>query len=788
MRARLYATAHGVYETAAQRCSGSATSSWRPAGPSTTTACSTRPTTSPRCCARAATSSAAIVADGWWSGFVGFDARRAGAALRGPARLPGPARGRLRRRVAAGDRHRCGAGPSSPARSGSADLLMGELVDAPAAAGRGSPVAVLDTDLGPLVAEPDQPIRVTAELPADRRSTEREPGRFIVDFGQNLVGRVRLRVRGATAGRRIVLRHAEVLDRRRALPRQPAPGRGHRQLRHRRRRRSRCSSRGSPSTASATLEVTGYPRRTDRGRRHALVCCTTTRRGPGRFECSDPMVNQLQANIVLGPARQLPRRAHRLPAARRAARLARRRAGLRPDRHAATPTSRPSSPGGCATSSTARTPTAPSGDVAPRRRDADREGAPAWGDAGVIVPWLLWRTYGDRRVAGALLRRDGRLGRAHPPAQPRPAAGGTAPATPTATGCRSTPTTPRDVLATAYFARSAQIVAEAAEVLGRARRRGRAPGAARRDPGRVHRVVCATTTAPSKAARRPRTCWRWRSACCRTSSSPAAVDHLAADVEKRGNRLTTGFVGVALLCPVLADHGRADLAYALLQQEEFPSWGYSIRHGATTIWERWDGWTEHGGFQSAAMNSFNHYSLGSVGDWLFGRVAGIDQTPGFGGLLASFCCARCPAGRSPGPAPSRRPPAVSSPAAGRSTVTGHRDRHGAARSHRRAGSPHHRPGERPRSRTRTACSIRRRRHPAADLRPPHRHRCLPEGVTMKILPVLLAVTTGAALVACSGGTNAAATAAATTRPCRSPRSTRVRSRTSSRRSRPPTPG
>ena len=67
--------------------------------------------------------------------------------------------------------------------------------------------------------------------------------------------------------------------------------------------------------------------------------------------------------------------------------------------------------------------------------------------------------------------------------------------------------------------------------------------------------------------------------------------------------------------------------FALLQQEQFPSWGYSIRHGATTIWERWDGWTEHGGFQSAAMNSFNHYSLGSVGDWLFGRVAGIDQAP-----------------------------------------------------------------------------------------------------------------------------------------------------------------
>jgi alpha-L-rhamnosidase len=108
---------------------------------------------------------------------------------------------------------------------------------------------------------------------------------------------------------------------------------------------------------------------------------------------------------------------------------------------------------------------------------------------------------------------------------------------------------------------------------------------------------------------------------------PLAVEHLATDIEKRDVRLTTGFVGAALLGPVLAEHGRADLAYALLHQDAYPSWGYSIRHGATTIWERWDGWTDHGGFQTPAMNSFNHYSLGGVGDWLFGRVAGIDQDP-----------------------------------------------------------------------------------------------------------------------------------------------------------------
>jgi alpha-L-rhamnosidase len=181
------------------------------------------------------------------------------------------------------------------------------------------------------------------------------------------------------------------------------------------------------------------------------------------------------------------------------------------------------------------------------------------------------------------------------------------------------------VLATAYFARSTQIVAQTAEVLGRAADaqehhalhaaiRARFADAYVNDDGTVeggtqtaYLLALAFDLLPPEL-------------------TGAAVEHLAADLEKRGNRLTTGFVGVSLLCPVLTEHGRSDLAYALLHQQEYPSWGYSIRHGATTIWERWDGWTHHAGFQSAAMNSFNHYSLGSVGDWLYGHVAGIDQT------------------------------------------------------------------------------------------------------------------------------------------------------------------
>ena len=104
-------------------------------------------------------------------------------------------------------------------------------------------------------------------------------------------------------------------------------------------------------------------------------------------------------------------------------------------------------------------------------------------------------------------------------------------------------------------------------------------------------------------------------------------ERLVAAIERRGVSLTSGFVTVGLLCPVLTAIGRSDLAYALLNDDRYPSWLFSVRNGATTIWERWDGWTPEGGFQSPRMNSFNHYSLGAVGEWLFTGVLGIGQAP-----------------------------------------------------------------------------------------------------------------------------------------------------------------
>jgi alpha-L-rhamnosidase len=115
---------------------------------------------------------------------------------------------------------------------------------------------------------------------------------------------------------------------------------------------------------------------------------------------------------------------------------------------------------------------------------------------------------------------------------------------------------------------------------------------------------------------------------------PKATEHFVSDIKAKGGHLSTGFVGVSHLLPVLSKMGRADVASQLLRQDTFPSWLFSVKHGATTIWERWDGWTPEKGFQSPSMNSFNHYSLGSCGEYLFEGVGGIRPArPGFKTIL-----------------------------------------------------------------------------------------------------------------------------------------------------------
>jgi alpha-L-rhamnosidase len=108
---------------------------------------------------------------------------------------------------------------------------------------------------------------------------------------------------------------------------------------------------------------------------------------------------------------------------------------------------------------------------------------------------------------------------------------------------------------------------------------------------------------------------------------PRAVEHLVRAIETRDWHLSTGFLGTPYLLFALTDHGRADVAYRLLLNESYPSWGYMVAHDATTWWERWNSDTS-----DPAMNSYNHYAFGSVVAWVYRYVAGIDTSeagPGF---------------------------------------------------------------------------------------------------------------------------------------------------------------
>lgn len=117
-----------------------------------------------------------------------------------------------------------------------------------------------------------------------------------------------------------------------------------------------------------------------------------------------------------------------------------------------------------------------------------------------------------------------------------------------------------------------------------------------------------------------------------TDKPQAVADSLAELIHKQGDMIQTGFVGTPYILHVLSRYGHTELAYKLLLRKEYPSWLYPISKGATTIWEHWDGIKPNGDIWPASMNSYNHYAYGAVGDWMYGVMAGIntvEHAPGF---------------------------------------------------------------------------------------------------------------------------------------------------------------
>lgn len=252
-------------------------------------------------------------------------------------------------------------------------------------------------------------------------------------------------------------------------------------------------------------------------------------------------------------------------------------------------------------------------------------GAPGWGDAGVIVPWTTWLQYGDKAVIekywDAMQRWMEFIQSRNPDFIRKNGVGPNF-----ADWLAPDPNTDRDLLATAYWALIAKQMSEMAQALGKeddakryeelaAHIRAAFQKAYIKEDGTVgsgtqtsYVVALYTKMAPE-------------------SLEPLLVDKLVKDIEARNWHLSTGFLGTPFLLFTLADHGRSDVAYRLLLNETYPSWGYMLSKGATTWWERWNGDTG-----DPSMNSYNHYAFGSVIAWVYRYSAGIDTTvraPGF---------------------------------------------------------------------------------------------------------------------------------------------------------------
>ncbi len=480
-----------------------------------------------------------------------------------------------------------------------------------------------------LVAQIGPPVRVTQEL-KPRRVTQPAPGTYLYDLGQNMVGWARLKVQGP-AGTPVRLRFGEMLN--------PDGTLYTTNLRSARATDTYILSGRGVETwephftfhGFRYVEVTGYP---GRPRPDAVTGCVVGSdiRPSGTFVCSNPMVNQLQHNIVWGQRGNFlsvptdcPQRDERLGWMGDAQIFAR---TATYNRDVAAFYEK-----WMADVEDAQSPAGGFSDVSPRLVD-DGDGAPAWGDAGIIVPWTVYQAYGDTGILNAhwdsMTRWLGYITQANPDGL--------------WTKRRNNDfgdwlsiaaDTPKDVLATAYYAYDASLMARMARALDRPQE------AARYDAlfAHIKDAFDAAYISPDgrvKGDTQTGYVLALRFNLLPDSLRPLAAKHLVDDIAAKNGHLSTGFVGVGYLCPVLTETSHNDVAYRLLLNDTFPSWGYSIKQGATTIWERWDGYTREKGFQDPGMNSFNHYSLGSVGQWLYQDVAGIDtdpNAPGFARIL-----------------------------------------------------------------------------------------------------------------------------------------------------------
>ncbi|MGD0002722.1 MAG: glycoside hydrolase family 78 protein [Anaerolineaceae bacterium] len=535
-----------------------------------------------------------------------------------------------------------------------ADLLMGESYDARLAAKNWScpgfggwkwmPVELFEDPGIQLVAQVGPTVRRIKELkpiaPARQLSNAPSPD-WIFDMGQNMVGRVRLKVKGP-AGTTIRLRFAEMLD---------SEGKLYTVNLRSARQTDYYTLRGDGEEIYEPrftfhgfryVEVHGYPGDPQEDTITGVVIHSATPPS-GSFECSDALINQLQHNIQWGQKGNFvdiptdcPQRDERLGWTGDA-QVFIRTATFNMDvsgfftRWLQVLEDSQSTNG-------AYPPFAPY----PSLEDAD--GGPAWADAGIICPWTIYQVYGDKRILEQhydsmvrfieyLQRTSQDLIRVY---EGYPGFSGYG------DWLSINAETPKDLIGTAFFAYSAGLLSKIAGILGKqndCERFAQLHDSVKRAFQERYVTDAGLVAGHTQTAYVLALYFDLLPEALRQPASNALVNNIG----QRKMHLSTGFAGAPYLNHTLTRSGRLEVGYELLNQKSWPSWLYPVTQGATTIWERWDGWTDDKGFQDPVMNSFNHYAYGSIGDWLYAVVAGIDIDPDHPGFQ-HFILRPCPGG------------------------------------------------------------------------------------------------------------------------------------------------
>jgi alpha-L-rhamnosidase len=495
-----------------------------------------------------------------------------------------------------------------------------------------------DVDKAQLVAQCNEPIRVLKEL-SPVKMTEPKPGVYVFDMGQNMVGWCRVKL-NTLAGTKITLRHAEMLNDDGTI--------------------YRANLRGAAQIVDYVWpggEATLEPHFTYQGFRYVELTGLPTRPAEdavtgrvfhsaapeaGHFECSKDLMNKImhcvdwvqRGNMMSVPS-DCPQRDERLgwmgdiQAFSQTAIFMRDMAGFFTKW---VPDIRDSQ------ADDGRYP-----DVAPQIGDPNQAftGVPAWGDAGVVVPWRVYQNYADRRMLeqhfdsarrwidyirgnnpnllwqkkrgndyNDWLNGDTVVLQGYP---------------------RGISAIPNEVFGTAFFAQSTDILAKMARALDR-KEDAEKYGKLFEDIKAAFNRAYVSADGRVKGDTQAGYALALHFNLLDESLRPKATQHLIEAIRKYKDHPSTGIQTTHRMMLELTRNGRHDEAWRLVNLRTVPSWGFMVETGATTIWERWDGYVKGRGFQDAGMNSFNHWAFGAIGEWMWRELAGInpdDAQPAF---------------------------------------------------------------------------------------------------------------------------------------------------------------